>query len=402
MLQALQMPAIPALDFDPFGQKFFDNPYPDFAALREAGPVARLSRYGIFGTGRYQEVCAVLSDHVNFCSSRGVGLTDYQKKPPYRGPSLVLETDPPLHTPRRAVLNRVLSPVAMKKLRADFSAAARGLVEKLLAGGEAWDGIHDIAEAFPLSVFPDAVGLPPGGRENLLPYGNFVFNSMGPENQLLRDSLAQVPPVAAWINAHCQRDALAADGFGAAIYAAADRGEILAEEAPLLVRSLLSAGLDTTVNGIGAALYCFARFSDQWDRLRAEPSLARNAFEEAIRFESPVQTFFRTTTADVDLGGVRLPEGEKILLFFGAANRDPSRWEKPDTFDITRQTSGHVGFGGGIHMCVGQMLARLEGEVMLAALAERVARIELIAQPRRRYNNTLRGLAALPIRFFAA
>jgi cytochrome P450 len=393
---------LPALDFDPFGQRFFDNPYPDFAALREAGPVVRLSRYGVFGAGRYQEVAAILADPEKFCSSRGVGITDYKKSPPYRGPSLVLETDPPLHTPRRAVLNRVLSPGAMKKLRDDFAAGARALVEKLLAGGGEWDAIHDIAEAFPLSVFPDAVGLPPEGRENLLPYGNFVFNSMGPENQLLKESLAQVPPVAGWINAHCQRDALSPDGFGAAIHAAADRGEILAEEAPLLVRSLLSAGLDTTVNGIGAALYCFARFPEQWDRLRAEPSLARNAFEEAIRFESPVQTFFRTTTTDVDLSGVRLPEGEKILMFFGAANRDPARWENPDKFDIARVTSGHVGFGGGIHMCVGQLLARLEGEVILSALAERVARIELIAQPRRRYNNTLRGLAALPIRLHAA
>jgi cytochrome P450 len=402
MLQAMEMPAVPALDFDPFGQDFFDNPYPDFAALRDAGPVVRLSRYGVFGTGRYREVCAILADPVKFCSSRGVGLTDYKKKPPYRGPSLVLETDPPLHTPRRAVLNRVLSPVAMKKLREDFFAAARALVEKLLAGGGPCDAIHDIAEAFPLSVFPDAVGLPPGGRENLLPYGNFVFNSMGPENQLLRDSLAQVPPVADWINAHCQLDALSPDGFGAAIYAAAGRGEILPGEAPLLVRSLLSAGLDTTVNGIGAALYCLARFPDQWDRLRADPALARNAFEEAIRFESPVQTFFRTTTADVALSGVHLPEGEKILLFFGAANRDPDRWENPEKFDIARQTSGHVGFGGGIHMCVGQLLARLEGEALLTALAERVARIELIAQARRRYNNTLRGLAALPIRLHAA
>jgi cytochrome P450 len=195
---------------------------------------------------------------------------------------------------------------------------------------------------------------------------------------------------------------LSPNGFGAAIFAAADRGEILLEEAPLLVRSLLSAGLDTTVNGIGAALYCFARFPDQWDRLRAEPALARNAFEEAIRFESPVQTFFRTTTTDVELSGVDLPEGSKILMFFGAANRDPARWESPDKFDITRVTSGHVGFGGGIHMCVGQLLARLEGEAILTALAERVARIELIAEPRRRYNNTLRGLAALPIRLHAA
>ena len=165
----------------------------------------------------------------------------------------------------------------------------------------------------------------------------------------------------------------------------------------MLVRSLLSAGLDTTVNGLGAAIYCLARFPEQWARLRKEPSLARNAFEEAIRFESPVQTFFRTTTRQVDISGFRIGEGEKVLMFLGSANRDPRRWENPDTYDVKRPTSGHVGFGSGIHMCVGQLLARLEGEVMLSALARKVGAIEITGQVKRRYNNTLRGLDSLPI-----
>jgi hypothetical protein len=131
--------------------------------------------------------------------------------------------------------------------------------------------------------------------------------------------------------------------------------------------------------------------------LRREPSLARNAFEEAVRFESPVQTFFRTTTRDVEIGGYGIAEGEKVLMFLGAANRDPRRWDDPDRYDITRRTSGHVGFGSGIHMCVGQLVARLEGEVLLAALARKVASIEISGPVKRRYNNTLRGLESLPI-----
>ena len=165
----------------------------------------------------------------------------------------------------------------------------------------------------------------------------------------------------------------------------------------MLVRSLLSAGIDTTVNGLGAAIYCLARFPDEFARLRHDPSLARNAFEEAVRFESPVQTFFRTTTKQVEIGGCGVGEGEKILMFLGAANRDPRRWADPDHYDITRKTSGHVGFGAGIHMCVGQLVARLEGEVMLAALARKVAGIEITGPVKRRYNNTLRGLEHLPI-----
>jgi cytochrome P450 len=156
------------------------------------------------------------------------------------------------------------------------------------------------------------------------------------------------------------------------------------------------------VNGIGAAIYCLARFADQWARLRSDLSLARNAFEEAVRFESPVQTFFRTTTRDVEISGVPVGEGEKILMFLAAANRDPRRWEKPDQYDVTRKTSGHVGFGSGVHMCVGQLVARLEGEAILAALAQRVGTIEITGAVTRRFNNTLRGLESLPVSIKAA
>ena len=130
-------------------------------------------------------------------------------------------------------------------------------------------------------------------------------------------------------------------------------------------------------------------------RAGAERQVA--AFEEAVRFESPVQTFFRTTTRPVEIGGVALGEGEKVLMFLGAANRDPRRWERPDEYDIARRTSGHVGFGNGVHMCVGQLLARLEGEVLLTALARKVGSIEITGPVERRYNNTLRGLASLPL-----
>jgi 4-methoxybenzoate monooxygenase (O-demethylating) len=393
--------AVPELDFDPFGPEFFDDPYPGHAMVRETAPVVRLPRYDCYAVGRYDEIRTMLTDWESFVSSRGVGLTDYKTHPPYRGPSLVLETDPPLHTHRRNVLNAVLSPAAVRALRPPFAAAAEALAARVAAAGTC-DGIRDIAEAYPLTVFPDALGMPEAGRENLLPYGNFVFNSMGPRNALLEASLAELPPLTEWVTRQSQRDALAPGGFGAAIHAAADRGEIAAEEAPLLVRSLLSAGVDTTVNGIGAALYCFARNPDQWARLHADPSLARGAFEEAVRFESPVQTFFRTSARDVVLGGTPIPEGRKVLMFLAAANRDPRRWDEPDRFDITRSATGHVGFGAGIHMCVGQVLARLEGEVMLAALARHVARLEPAGPPRRRHNNTLRGLTALPLRLHRA
>lgn len=389
-------PDMPHLDFDPFSIEFFADPFPTHERLREAGPVVHLDRYGVYGVARYAEVHAVLNDPQTFCSSRGVGLSDFAKEKAWRPQSIILEADPPEHTRARAVLSQVLSATAMKPLRSHFTALAEAKVDELLARGS-FDAIADLAEAYPLSVFPDALGLKQEGREHLLPYASLVFNAFGPPNRLRQEAIERSAPHQAYVAEQCRRENLAPGGFGACVHARADAGDITHEEAPLLVRSLLSAGLDTTVYGIGAAVYCLARYPEQLAKLRNDPTLARNAFEEAVRFESPVQTFFRTTTREVELGGHSIGEGEKVLMFLGAANRDPRRWDNPDSYDITRRTSGHVGFGSGIHMCVGQLVARLEGEVMLAALARKVGSIEISGEVKRRYNNTLRGLESLPI-----
>jgi cytochrome P450 len=285
----------------------------------------------------------------------------------------------------------------MRALRDRFAVAADELIDALIARGE-FDACVDLAEAFPLQVFPDAIGMRYANRHHLLPYGDMVFNSFGPRNELFLTAAKRADEVFPWVEAEALRENLRPDGFGMVLYQCADAGEITHDEAHKLVRAILTAGVDTTVNGIGAAVYCMVRFPDQWEKLRSNPELARAAFEEAIRFESPVQTFFRTTTRDTELGGVRLEANRKVLLFLGAANRDPRRWEAPDTYEIERKSVGHVGFGAGIHVCVGQLLARLEGEVILQALARRVRKLELTGTPERRFNNTLRGLKHLPVR----
>ena len=392
----LEAQKAPVSEVDPFCREFFENPFPAYEELREAGPVVRLSRYDVWAVARYQQVHAILNDWQTFCSSRGAGLTDFAKERPWRPKSLVLETDPPLHDRTRRVLNRVLSASVMTRLRERFAEEAEALIDVLVERGS-FDAIADLAEAYPLTVFPDAMGMPRENRHFLLPYGNMVFNSFGPRNEFFEAAVADAEPVLAWLQRQMQRDAFAPDGFGAAIHRASDSGELTPEEAPIVARSLLTAGVDTTVSGIGAAVYCLARFPEEFARLRADPSLARAAFEEAVRYESPVQTFFRTTTCPVELGGIAVNEGEKVLMFLGAANRDPRHWERPDDYDITRRTVGHVGFGSGIHQCVGQLLARLEGECVLSALARKAASIEITGPIRRRYNNTLRALASLPV-----
>ena len=392
---------IPALDIDPFCQDFFDDPYPAHAAMRDAAPVVYLPRYDIHAVARYDDVRGMLTDWGSYSSARGVGISDFAKEKPWRLPSLLLETDPPLHDRTRKLMDKVLSPAAVRALRESFAAAADSLIDDLLVQGT-FDAVPDLAEAYPLTVFPDAVGMPAGNRRFLLPYGNMVFNSFGPRNQFFQAAVADAEPVLEWVQAQSKREALTGSGFGAAIHAAADTGEFTTAEAEVLVRSLLTAGVDTTVNGLCAAVYCLARFPAALAQLRADPSLGRAAFEEAVRLESPVQTFFRTTTRDVTIGDETLPEGTKVLMFLGAANRDPRRWDRPDDFDMARRNAGHVGFGTGIHGCVGAVLARLEGELVLSAIARKVESIEIVGEPKRRYNNTLRGMASLPVRMTAA
>jgi 4-methoxybenzoate monooxygenase (O-demethylating) len=382
---------------DPFSHEFLANPYPFHQQLREAGAVVWLERYGIWAMARHDEVRACLMDWETFCSSAGAGLSDFRKEPPWRPPSIILEADPPLHTRTRAVLTRILSAAAMKKLWTTFEHDAIQLIDRLVERGT-FDGVNDLAEVYPLKVFPDAVGLAEEGRENLLPYGNMAFNAFGPRNDLFEQAMANAQPIVSWIAASCQRTALTPGGLGSQIYAAADAGELTEDEAALLMRSFLTAGLDTTVVGLGNALFCFAQHPAEWQRLRTDLSLVRAAFDEVLRYESPVQTFFRTTTRPVEVAGVKLGQSEKVLLFLAAANRDPRRWENPDRFDITRRASGHLAFGVGIHGCVGMAVARLEAEIVLSLLARKVKAIELDGEPERRLNNTLRGLARLPIR----
>jgi cytochrome P450 len=271
------------------------------------------------------------------------------------------------------------------------------LVTRLVERRE-FDGVADLAEPYPLKVFPDATGISEEGRENLLPYGSMVFNSFGPRNDLFNAAMANAGPVRDWIMSKCSRAALKPGGLGMQIFDAVDSGELSEDEAGMLVRSFLSAGIDTTVYGLGNALYCLARYPAQWQALRENPALIRGAFEEVLRFEAPVQSFFRTTTRPVEVSGIRLGEGEKVLLLFAAANRDPRRWDRPDTFDVKRRATGHMTFGTGIHGCVGQAVARLETEAILGALVRRVATLEMTAEPTRRLNNTLRGFDSLPLR----
>lgn len=213
--------------------------------------------------------------------------------------------------------------------------------------------------------------------------------------------MKRAPEVGAWITAACARDRLTEAGLGAMIYAAADAGDITEAEAGMLVRSFLSAGVDTTVTGIGNALWCLSQNPSQWEALKADPTLARPSFEEVLRYTSPVHTFARTANLETNIAGHPVPEGAKILCVLGAANMDPEKWGDPEVFRVDRKPAGHMAFGAGVHGCVGQNIARGELEAVLGALARKVARIEPAGDPVWRPNNAIRALEKLPLKLIA-
>ncbi len=385
-----------ASDLDPFSHENIRDPYGWHASVRDAAPLVWLSRYQVWGAARHEEVFNILTDFETYCSSAGVGLANFHKEKPWRPPSKLLEADPPEHTPRREIAGRVMSQANLRKLRPRFAAEAASLVDRLLDKGEV-DGVTDIAHPFILKVFPDSIGLAPDGRADLLVYGDMVFNGFGPRNDIFHDAMREAERVVDYIMGCCTRANLTTDGLGAQVYQAADAGEISEEEALFIVRSFLSAGLDTTVDLIGNTLNCFARNPSEWDKLREDPSRMRAAIEEVVRFDSPLQVLFRTTTREVEIGGIKVDADEKIMIAPGSANHDPRKWPNPDVFDIDRDTGGHVGFGFGIHECVGQVIARLELEALFTEMARRIARFEPAGPGRRRLNNTLRGFESLPL-----
>jgi cytochrome P450 len=410
-------PAIPQLDLDHYSDEFLADPYPRYAELREAGPVVWLTRYGIYAIGRFDEALQVIRDWRTFTTNRGFGLTDMAVDTPLvdtpeyarfadlpgmntEGMRLLLDgarPDPPESLESRKLLAGILSTESVGALEERFAREAEELVERVVARGS-FDAAADLADPYVLKMLCDATGLPDEGREHLLPYGDMTMNTSGPRDQRYLDSIEKAVPAVEWVDGACQRDMIAPGGFGARLYELADSGTITEEEASTFTRVFPVAGFDTTACTIANAIHSLATNPEQWRLLRDDPSLARKAFQETVRRDVPPQPLYRATTREVELSGVTLEEGRKVLVLLGAANRDPRRFPDPDRFDILRDESRHVGFGFGVHACLGQMLATLEGESLLGALARQVESIELDGPPTRRNSNTLHAWASLPVR----
>ncbi|HEX7081463.1 MAG TPA: cytochrome P450 [Gammaproteobacteria bacterium] len=389
---------IPSVDIDMFGADSVRNARAVDDEIRELAPVVHLAREDIMVLGRFEHVSNGLADWQSF-SSRSRPWHD----PKSVRPEILLTDDPPRHTEVRLVIGKVLSPKALSRAAAAFRAEADAVVDRALAsGGEAIDAVQALSRPFVYKVLPDILGLPEWGREHMEAFGHMVWATMGPQNALFEEAMAGSEPVLAWVDDCCNRENLDPEGLGMQMFYAADRGEITQDEAKLLVQILLSAAADTTVMTLGTAMRAFCEFPEEYRRLREQPSMIRAAFDESLRWDSPSRLAGRITARDVEIDGYVIPEGTRCGLLFAAANRDPRRWEEPDRFDIGRNLRGHVGWGYGVHMCVGRTLAQLEADAMLGALVEKVERFEAAGEPEPWMTTIGHGPAKLPVRLHPA
>jgi cytochrome P450 len=392
------MKAIPSTGLDMFSAESVRNARRVDDGIRELAPVVRLERENIVVLGRYEHVSKGLMDWKAFSST-----SRPWHDPNSVRPEILLTDDPPRHTQVRAVIGRALSPKAMKRIEDGFRREAELLVDDLVEGsGEAIDAVSDVTARYVHTVLPDIMGLPREGRENMTPFGNAVWATMGPVNELFHAAMAAAGNSFEWVDKACDRESIRPDSLGGEMYAAADRGEISEEDAKLLTLTILSAGSDTTVITMANALNAFAQFPEQYKILRDDPSLLRNAFDEALRWDSPSRLAGRIAKQDIPIDGYVIPEGTRCGLLFSTANRDPRQWAEPERFDVRRDVRGQIGWGYGIHMCVGKALAQMEADALLGEIIKRVARIEPAGAPEPWMTTIGHGPIKVPVRLHAA
>jgi cytochrome P450 len=381
----------PTSDVALFDDEILLNPYTTYRDLRDQGSIVYLNRYQTYAVTRFDDVRRCLEDNETFSSSK-VALNDAMSDN-LRG--TVLGSDEPMHGTLRRVVARPLAPQALQSLNELITRESEDHVQRLVKRGT-FDGVADLARYLPLTVVSNLVGLSAEGRGRMLEWAAASFNAFGPNNQRTVEGFEIVGGLVQYVLEKGSRDQLTPGSWGAQLWDAADRGEIDSAKVPFMLIDYIAPSLDTTINATGNALWLFANNPDQWKVLRENPTLITNAINEIIRVESPIQFFARTPVRDVNINGVSIKAGESMLMMFASANRDERKWGDPERFDVRRRAQEQLGFGHGVHQCMGNNLARMEIRALLMALAKRVERFELISS-QRALNNMLRGFAQLEL-----
>lgn len=391
------MAVVPMTEIDMFATSDQRTRYEQYRHLRELGAVVRLREPDVYVVTRYDEVKAALADHGTFISGEGVGFNPEVNRI-MRGVTLV--SDPPEHDVLRSVVGAGLRPRSLRGRSEEIAQKARDLVAEVVARGEI-DGVAELAQAMPMSVIPDYLGLPARNREHLYAWGQVGNDLLGPVTERTPHNLEMTRRLFEFAGELAENRELASGTPGAAMLEAADQGVIPKEKCPLLLVDFIGPSLETTAAAIGHLLVVFAERPDQWAALRAESGLVASTINELLRFETPVRGLTRIAARDTELGGVAIPRGARVWALFASANRDERKWERADEFDFRRNPVDHLGFGYGAHNCVGQGVARLELQALIHALLESVERVEFTGDPVIAENTILNTYAEMPVRLVA-
>lgn len=358
-------------DIDIWDDDITVDPYPIYAALRELGGVVHLPKNNLYAVTRYDLIRDVLADPALF-SSTTLGFNPMVNEA-LQGTSLA--SDPPLNTQLRATLSANLTPRALRGLKVTIDEKADKLVAELVATGS-FEAIDSLARAFPLDIVADLIGFGGHVKENMLRWGQAAMQVIGPLNHRTQESFPIAGELYGWCSSVTAED-LAPGSIGRGIFDAETRGDIPEGSAGHIIHQYLGAGVDTTIASIGNIVALFGRHPEQLELVRHNPELVPAAFAEVLRYWTPLHIWGRTTTREVELGGVTVPAGAQLGILLGAGNRDPRHYDNPDNFDVTRNPVDHLSFGYGPHGCAGQGLARLEGHAIVEALARRVKSLSL-------------------------
>ncbi len=369
--------------------------YALYTRLRDEAPVAWNEERGFWAVTRHSDVCAVESDHRTFCAGRGVLVDEIGVD--YPSPPTIMHTDPPEHSRYRRLVQPGFKPTAVRMLEPRVRARAKELVETLANTQrrcEAVDVVGALAVPFPIQVISAMLGVPEDQWERCYEWSEAVVPGATdwPEdkrNRLLGEMTEYL------LDATKQRRRFPADDILSELAQAELEGDKLSDsELAMFLIQLLVAGNETTRNLLSGGLVALSERPDEWKRMREEPALIIGAVEELLRWTTPVISFMRTTTRDVELRGVGIRGGEPVLMIFAAANRDPDVFgPSAERLDISREPNPHLSFGFGNHFCLGAALARLEAKVVLEELTSRFQAVEPAGEVERSSSSVIAGRA---------
>jgi cytochrome P450 len=378
---------------DVFSESFREDPYPFYSELRRDRPVYQEPRYGGYLLTRFDDVLEALIDPTTFSSAKGPGP---MPSATMSSAAALPATDPPHHDQLRALVSRGFTPRRVAESEPRIEALARELVDAI--PGDAFDLVPALSIPLPVFVIAEMLGVEP---ERLPEFRRWSDAFVGllesqPTPELMEAALGLTSYFADL--AEERRRNPKDDMISALVHAEIDGRRLDKSELDGFFIVLLVAGNETTTNLISNQLRILSERPDLWKRLREDRSLVPLAIEETVRFDTPVQNLGRQTTRDVEIRGVSIPKDSRIIASYGAANRDPEAFEAPEEYRPEREERRHLGFGQGVHFCLGAGLARLEGRIALNALLDRFETIEPGAgRPVRLQSTVIRGFESLPL-----